>query len=133
MLRGLPSGFRSFRLLVTRTNVAHRLGCRLTLFAPDLEMAEPLLDGRGTAAATGMETLHVHAAANLSQLDDELVDVELMIVFSIRDRAFQRLFDLLGDAALAEGEISQSAPGRQVTDRCRDQVQLARANPHIAG
>src|SRR5428012_400 len=113
MLRGLPSGFRSFRLLVTRANIAHRLRRRLTLLDHDLEVAEPLLHGRGTAAATGMEALHENATAHLGQLDDELVDVELVVVLGIRDRAFQRFLDLLGNAALAEGKISQSALSRQ--------------------
>jgi len=86
---------------VTRTRIAHRLGNRLTLFHDDLQVAEPLLDGRRTATAAGMETLHDNAAAHFGQLHDQLVDIELVVVLGIGDRALKRLFHLLGDAALA--------------------------------
>ena len=98
----------------------------------DLQMAEPLLDARGAAAATGMEPAHHDRAADLGARHDQPVDVQRMVVLGVGDRAFQRLLHLVGDAALAEGQRRDRTAGRQVADHRGDQVQLARADAQVA-
>ena len=77
-------------------------------------MAEPFLHARGAPAAAGLEAPHHDRPADLGARDHQPIDVELMVVLGIGDRAFQRLLYLLGDTALAEGERRDRLRGRRL-------------------
>ena len=64
----------------------------------DRQVGEGLLDAPGAAAGPWREALHDERLADIGLGDDEVVDVELVVVLGIRNRAFQGLLDLDGDA-----------------------------------
>ena len=57
----------------------------------DLQVAEPFLDTGGLATAARHEAAHHDRLAHLGMRHDQPVDVELVVVLGIGDRALQRL------------------------------------------
>ncbi|KGB26127.1 hypothetical protein AtDm6_0406 [Acetobacter tropicalis] len=79
-----------------------------------------------------MEATHHDGLPNFSRLYHQLVNIELVIVLCIRNRAFQGLFDLLGDTTLGERKSGNCLRRRLVADKTRNKVQLAGTNPNVA-
>ena len=98
----------------------------------DPEVGEPLLDAGSATATARLEAAHDDRAADLGARHHQPIDIELMVVLGIRDRALQRLAHVMRDALLAEGELCHRQRGRLVADHSRNQVQLARAHADIA-
>ena len=97
----------------------------------DLQMAEPLLHARRAAAAARMEAAHHHRAPHLGARHHQPIDVELMVVLGVGDRALQRLLHLLRDAALGEGQRRHRLLRRLVADQPGHQVELARRDTQV--
>ena len=71
--------------------------------------------------------------ADMGLGDDEIVDVEVVIVFRIGDRRFQALAHVAGDALAREFEIGERGRDLLAADELRQKVQLLRADPQHAG
>ena len=97
----------------------------------DLQMAEPFLHARRATAAARMEPPHHHRASDLGARHHQPIDVELMVVLGVGDRALQRLLHLLCDAALGERQRRDRLRRRLVADQPRHQVELARRDAQV--
>mgnify|MGYP002653772576 CR=1 FL=1 len=80
-----------------------------------------------------MEALHGDRLADVSLGDDQRVDVEIMIVLGVRDRAFQGFLHRLGDPLAREGQVRESAVDLLVADQLRDEVEFLRADAKRTG
>ena len=60
--------------------------------------------------------------------DDEIVDIEIVVVFRVGDGALERLADVEGDALARELEIGQRRLDPLAADQLRQQVELLRAD-----
>src|SRR5688572_9786605 len=65
--------------------------------------------------------------------NDEIVDVELVIVFRVRDRRLQALAYVLGDPLAREFEVGERGRDLLAADQARDQVEFLRAHPEHPG
>ena len=70
--------------------------------------------------------LHRKALAHRSLGDDERVDVEVVIVFGIGDRAGEHLAGIARHRLLREGEDVHRLFGLAAADQRRDEIQLLR-------
>src|SRR5690606_41876100 len=82
-----------------------------------------------TIAARG--TLHHQVLAHEGLGDIQVVDVEVVVVFGVRNGRIQNLADVGGDALAAEFKLVQRLLNRQTADRCGHQVQLLRADANV--
>src|ERR1700678_3078305 len=71
---------------------------RFDLAHDDGQIRKRLLDPPGAAARTRRKALEHETLADKCLGDDEIVDIEIMIIFSVGDRAFERLLDVDRDA-----------------------------------
>src|SRR6185369_463216 len=72
------------------------------------------------------ETLHGDRLADRSLGDDERVDVEIVVVLGVGDRAREHLLCVAGHRLLREGENVQRLLGLAAADQRRDEVELLR-------
>lgn len=96
-------------------------------------MRERLFNAGCTTTATSVETLHGDGLANIGLGDDESVDVEVMVVFRIGNRRFERLLDGPCDALAGEFELGESAINLLATDKSGNQVQFLGADAERTG
>src|SRR6516164_6414553 len=99
-------------------------------------MSKHLHDPRRSPAASGMETLQHERPARGGLFDKEAIDIELMIVFGIRDCRLQHLFYVARYTAPGKGQLRQCRRSSFSADGLRDEVELARARtetPHNRG
>ena len=76
-----------------------------------------------------MKPLHRDRLADISLGDNQSVDVEIMIVFSVRNGAHHALTDIDSDALGAEFEFSERLVDLLAADHAGNQVELLRRNP----
>src|SRR5215471_9298793 len=81
-------------------------------------MSKHLLDPCRAAAASGMEALQYKGPADRGLFHKQAVDIELMVVFGIRNRRLQHLLDILGNAAPGKSQFGQCG-NRAWTPRLR--------------
>jgi len=80
------------------------------------------------AACAGAEALHHERLAHMRLGNDQVVDVEVVIVFRVGDRAFQRLADVERNALLRELEIRERDIDALAADELGQEVELLRAH-----
>src|SRR6478672_10440322 len=90
-------------------------------------MRKHLLDACRAPAASRVKPFQYKSPADRGLLHEQAVDVELVIVFGIRDRRLQNLSDVARDAAPGEGQFRERDRGSLATDRLGHKVKLARA------
>src|ERR1043165_4442032 len=95
----------------------------------DGEVRERLHDACRTATPARREALHDQRLANMRLGNDEIVDVEFVIVFRIRDRRLQTLANVLRDPLAREFEIGERGRDLLAADQARDEIELLRADP----
>src|SRR5690606_16278953 len=105
----------------------------LDLTNHDRQMRERLENASRTAAAAGVETLEDHRLADMRLGDDEIVDIEVVIVLGIGNRRFQALLHVDGDALARELQISERGGDLLAADELRDEIELLRRHPDVAG
>src|SRR5215471_12427753 len=96
-------------------------------------MGERLENLAGAAAAAGVKALDDEAFADMSARNHEIVDVGIMIVLRIRNRGFQALAYVLGDALAREFQVRESGLHLLAADELRNQVEFLRADAQHAG
>src|SRR5262245_27437601 len=106
---------------------------RLDLTHDDRQVRERLVNAPGPATRARREALHDEPLAHMRLDDDQIVDVEVVIVLGVGDRRFQALAHVLGDALARELEIGERSRHRLAADQRRQQVELLRAHPDVAG
>ena len=79
-----------------------------------------------------METLHDKRLAHMGLGDDEIVNVEIVIVFSVCDRALKDLADIECNALARELKISERCLNLLAADELGQEVELLRLNAHGA-
>src|SRR5690606_19071642 len=92
----------------------------------DPQPAERLEDARGPAAAARSEPLHRDRLADRGLGDDERVDVEIVVVLGVGDRAGEHLTSIDSHRLLREGEDVQSLFSLLAADQAGNEVQLLR-------
>ena len=65
--------------------------------------------------------------------NDKIVDVELVIVFSVRNGGLQALAHILGDALAREFQIGERGRDLLAADQARDEIEFLRADPEHPG
>jgi hypothetical protein len=109
--------------------LSRSLKCALALFLDhDRDLREELLDASRMTACTGMEALHHHAFADARFPDDEVIDIEVVIVFRVGDRRLQNLLDRSRNALGRERQLVQSPLRGKAANGLRDEIELARAD-----
>src|SRR5690606_7638060 len=94
----------------------------------DRQVRERLLDMRSAAATTSMETLHGDRLADVCFRNDQAVDIEVMVVFSVGDCRLEGLLHRAGDPLAGELKLCKRAIDLLATDHGGNQVQLLRAD-----
>src|SRR4029077_11973801 len=92
----------------------------------DGQVRERLLDTARTATPLGLEALHHQRLAEMRLADDKVVDIELMVVLRVRDRAFETFAYIRRDALSRKLEIGKRGRDLLAADELRDEVQLLR-------
>ena len=111
-----------------------RPGCGGADFAhDDRQMRERLLDAPGAAARARAEALHDQRLADKGLGDDEIVDIEIVVVLGVGDRALQGLLDIAGDPLARELEVGERLLDLLAADQLRQEVQLLRADAQHPG
>src|SRR5262249_8383572 len=106
---------------------------RLDLTHDDRQVRKRLENASNTAAAAWCESLDHERFADMRLGDDEIVDVEIVVVLSIRDRRFQALAHVPGDALARKLKVGERARNLLTADQLRDEVELLRRDPqHLA-
>src|SRR6202051_4845616 len=108
-----------------------RLGFDLT--NNDRQLREWFVDTPRTATAARCETLHHDAIAEMRLGDDQIVDIEIMVVFGIGYRRFQALLDVDRDPLARKLQIGERRRSLPAADQLRDQIKFLRAHPQHAG
>src|SRR5262249_8776875 len=78
------------------------------------------------------EALHDKTLADMCLGDDEVVDVEVVIVFGVGDRRLQALAHILGDALARELQVGERRRHRLAADQRGDKGELLGADPDVA-
>src|SRR6202042_1184980 len=99
-----------------------RLGLDLT--NNDRQLREWFKNTARMATAARCETLHHDAVDDMSLGDDQIVDIEIMVVFGIRDRRFQALLDVDRDPLARKLQIGECRRSLAAADQLRDQIKL---------
>ncbi len=89
------------------------------------------MDAGHTATRACAPALHHKGLAHGGLGDHEAVHVKLVVIFCVRDRAFETRLHRVGNAAARELQIHQSALNRLASDLLRNQVELLRANAEV--
>jgi hypothetical protein len=97
------------------------------------EMRERLHDACRTATSARREALHDQRLANMRLGNDQIVDVEFVIVFRVRDRRLQALANVLRDALARKFQIGERGRDLLAADQARDEIELLRADPERPG
>src|SRR5262249_56247425 len=71
--------------------------------------------------------------ADMSLGDDEIVEVEIVVVFCIGDRRLQAFAHVTRDTLAREFEVGERHRHLLAPDQLRDKVELLRAHPQHAG
>src|SRR5580698_27605 len=112
-------------------SLSARLGLDLT--NNDRQLREWFKNTARTATAARCETLHHDAVADMSLGDDQIVDIEVVVVFGIGDCRFQTLLDVHSDPLARKLQIGERSRSLPAADQLRDQVKLLRAHPQHPG
>src|SRR5216683_1097624 len=142
------SGLRISTMLMTTSEAvmsATRLRS-LSISAPFLPITTPgraewivtrhFLCGRSItilATAARCETLHHDALADMGLGHDQIVDLEVMVVFGVGDRGLQALLDVDSDPLARKLQIGKGRRSLPAADQLRDKIELLRAHPKHPG
>src|SRR5690606_13779275 len=92
-----------------------------------------LLDTARAATATDVEALHDDRLTYIGFGDDQRIDVEVMVVFCVRNCGLERLLNRIGDPLTRERQIGKSRIHLLAADHARNKVQLLRADAQRTG
>src|ERR1700691_2079457 len=96
-------------------------------------MCERLENGSHPAARARRVPLDEQRLADMRLDNDATVDIEVVIVLRVRDRRFQTLANVAGDALARKFEIGERGRDLLAADQLRQKVQLLRAYAQRAG
>src|SRR3978361_1346384 len=88
--------------LLTHRSLPRLLSARLDLTNHDRQLREWFKDTAPAATAARCKSFHHDAVADMSLGDDQLVDVEVVIVFGVGDRRLQAFLDIDRDPLARE-------------------------------
>src|SRR5450631_888619 len=88
----------------------------------DRQMRERLMDTAGAAPRAGAEALQYHPIADISRGDDKVVDIEIVVVLGIGNRALQGLFHIKCASLARKFEIGKRRLDLLATDQLRKKV-----------
>src|SRR6185437_14497524 len=86
-----------------------------------------------TATAARGETLHHDAVADMRFRNNEIIDIEIVIIFGIGNRRFQALLDIDRDPLARKLQIGKRGRSLPAADQLRDKIELLRAHPQHPG
>src|ERR1700738_1076494 len=90
-------------------------------------------DTTRAATAARCETLHHDALADMGLGHDQIVDLEVMVVFGVGDRRLQALLDVDRDPLARKLQIGKGSRSLPAADQLRDKIKLLRAHPKHPG
>src|SRR6201988_2285742 len=65
--------------------------------------------------------------------NDEIVDIEVMVIFGVGDRRLQALLDVDRDPLARELQVGERGRSLAAADQLRDKIELLRGNPQHPG
>src|ERR1700724_415205 len=99
----------------------------------DRQTRERLTNAPGASPRARAEALQDHRVADIGRGDDEIVDIEIVVILGVGDRALEGLPDIEGAPLAGKLEIGESLLNLLASDQLRQKVQLLRANPQHPG
>src|ERR1700720_2542859 len=99
----------------------------------DRQMRERLTNAPGASPRARAKPLQDHRVADVGRGDDQIVDIEIVVILGVGDRALEGLLDIEGAPLAGKLEIGESLLNLLAADQLRQKIQLLRADPQHPG